>query len=267
MYPILFSFGQFHLFSFGVFLVLAWLVFSFTFWKHLRAAAVDDEKIFDMTFYATVASFIGARITYALLHWELFSASPLRIITIWVQPGLAWLGSLIAAVIVLFIVAKKLKVRFGLLMDTLAFTIPITMIVGSFGALLDGTEVGREVNLPWAISYVGHAGLRHPVQLYFILSLGLILLVLTFIQARFVKKFWPLGVLGIIFFLFYSISIFLIEFVKESGVYWLGLSVNQWVAIILFSQSVGALYVQSGIRNVIRPKVKALYATFNKRRT
>ena len=74
-------------------LVLSWCVFSFLFWRALRSDGIDEDKIFDLTFYSTIVAFVFSRIFFVALNWDLFADTGLRIFAIWVQPGLSLYGA------------------------------------------------------------------------------------------------------------------------------------------------------------------------------
>ncbi len=260
MLPILLSIGSFHLYSLSVFLVMAWSLASFLFWRKLRDESTSEEGVFDLMFYGTIMAFVAARLVFVALHWELFSGSFLRIITIWVQPGLSWFGALFGALLTMMYGARRLKVRFGHILDAFAISLPAGLIVGKVGSLLDGTEVGTISSLSWAIRYAGHVGRRHPVQIYEMIFLLFLVILMRTIDKRADREQWSYGLVGVWFFLLYSIGMFLLELLKESRVYFWNVSVNQWALVILFAQSVGALYVRGGGREVLRPYVRNVRA-------
>ena len=86
----------------------------------------------------------------------------------------------------------------------------------------------------------------------------------------------PYGIVGVRFFILYCVPMFVLEFLKDTRVYWVSLSANQWILIALFAEALGAFYVRGGGREAIRPigyKIKktvsnitgGLYAKFSKR--
>lgn len=269
MFPILFSVGQIHLFSFSIFLIVSWLVFSFVFWKLLRAQAVEDERIFDLTFYATLAALAGARAGFVFLHRDFFVNDWLATAALWVVPGLSLYGAVIAGLATLVVLSRSYRVRLGHVLDSLAVAFPAALIVGKIGSLLDGAEVGLRASVPWAVSFAGHVARRHPVQFYEILFFAFILLIVWLLGKRGERDKWPYGLVGIWFVLLFGVGEFALEFLKESPVYW-GLRANQWVLVALFAEGLGAFYVRGGGREKIRPMVanlkRSLYAKFSKQR-
>ncbi len=266
MYPILFTVGPIHIFSFGIFLVLSWCVFSFLFWRSLRNQAVLEHHIFDLMFFSTLVALIAARAGFVVFHWNLFAGNLLKIIALWVQPGLSFYAGLIGGIVTLLNMARSAKVRLGFILDGLAASLPWSILVGQMGSLLDGSEVGRlTTTIPWAIHYVGQVGPRHPVQVYEMIAtlfVGILIIVLT---RRSVREKWPYGLVGVWFFLLYSPVAFGLEFLKESSVYWHAVSANQWVLIALFAEALGAFYVRGGGREKLRPFLANIYAKLSKR--
>lgn len=271
MFPLLVTIAGFHLYSLSVALVFAWMVFSFLFWRALRNQGVGEEEIFDLTFYATIFMFIGARIGYVLTHWEIFTNHLLRIAVVWVYPGLSLFGGLLMGLLVLVYLSRRFKVRLGHIMDAFGLAYGYAFIIGAIGSLMDGTYVGLESRLPWAIRYVGHTGLRHPVQLYEIIAMAGILLILFFIGKRAKVHKWPYGLFGLWFFMLYAPVMFGLEFFKDTHVYLAYLRANQWVLVALLAETMGALYVRGGGREAIRPVINkitgGLHGKFSKRST
>lgn len=247
------TFGSFHFFTSGIFLVLAWMLWSFLFWRSLVAFAVEEEKIFDMTFYATIGGILVGRISFVFLHPELFHDSWLKIPALWIVPGISFYGMFVASIIVLVLLCRVYKLRLAYVLDALSVSLPYAFILGQVSSLLSGSDIGLPASLPWAVRYVGVVGLRHPVQVYAIFALLIMCIVLAILSSRAIKKQWSYGTVGIWFFLLFTSSFFCIESFKDSSVYLSLLRVNQWVLLLLFGQACGALYVRGGIREYLRP--------------
>lgn len=234
--------------------VVAWLMFSFLFWRGLRSYAVEEDRVFDLTFYSTLSAFIVARLGFVVTHWELFSGkSLLLIVALWVSPGLSWLGGLIGALALFVLLARRYKVRLGLVLDTLAVALPLPIIIGEVGSLLTASERGTSTRLPWGIRMNTDSLVRHPVQLYEMIALVCISFLVLRLTNLSVKRKWPYGLVGIWFFLLYAVSGFALEFVKETHVYWSTLTANQWMLIGIFAECIGVLYVRGGGREHLRP--------------
>ena len=275
MFPLLASIGSLHIYSLSLLVVLAWLVFSFVFWRGLRSQGVEEEHIFNLTFYGILMALVFARVVFVLLHMELFQESVLRIVAVWVVPGMSLYGGMIGGLLTLVFLCRKYKVRVGHMLDAFGFAFGASFLVGTLGAFLDGSYVGTQTSLPWGVRYIGHIGMRHPVQVYEVIAMVFILIILAVLSRRAALNKWPYGLLGLWFFALYSISMFLLEYVKDTRVY-LPLRANQWFLVALFAETIGAFYVRGGGREAIRPYINrnaakmrmffgGLYAKLSKR--
>jgi len=246
--------------------VFAWIVCSFMFWRGLRRFAVIEDRIFDLTFYATVIGFVVSRAGYVATHWTLFAGkSMLLVAALWISPGLSWLGLLLGGLITLIYLSRRYKVRLGLVLDTVAFSLPLPIILGEAASLLNGVEIGKITTLPWAIRFVGFTGMRHPVQLYEMVFLVLISTGMLRITQLAARHKWAYGIIGVWFFFFYSFFMFVLEFLKDSPVYWGRLTANQWMLIGIFAECVGVIYVRGGGREAIRRVRNNIYESISKR--
>lgn len=267
MYPVLLSIAGFRLSSFSIFFILAWCVFSFVLWKSLRDEAVTEERVFDMTFYATIVALVGARLGFVAFHWDQFTDALLKIAALWVAPGLSFFSGIVSALTTMILLAKQYKVRIGVCLDAFGLALPGALIVGSVGSMLDGAELGKVASIPWAIRYVGLPEPRHPYQLYAVVAYAIILLVVGFFSHYARVRKWALGSVGVSFFLLWTVAVFGLEFFRDSRIYWYSLSANQWAALVLFSAAGAAWYGFAGGKFVVRNIFIILYAKFPKRRS
>lgn len=266
MAPIVFPFNHIGIYVFNILIVVSWFIFSFLFWRNLRRFAVEEDHVFDLTFYATIVALIAARIGYVATHWALFvGKSPLLIPALWVLPGLSWLEGMIGGLATLIVLCRQYKVRLGLVFDTLAVALPLPIIIGEASSLLAGLEVGKLTRLPWAVRFVGYTGLRHPVQLYEMIAVVCISGLIVNVSRIAERQKWAYGIIGIWFFMSYSLVMFGLEFVKDTRVYWGNVSANQWILIGIFAESIGVIYVRGGGREALRPKIHAVHSFIEKK--
>lgn len=277
MFPILFSIGSIHIYSFSIFLILSWLLWSFLFWRHLRSLAVSEEPIFDAMFVTTIVTLVASRLSFVVTHPQFFSDNWLKVVALWVQPGLSLFGGLIVAVVTLVFFAMKYKVRVAYMLDAFAVSFMWAYTVGLVGSFLDGSVVGIPVPPRWfGVSYAGHMGLRHPVQLYSLICMIVIMIAISIFRHLAKKYAWRDGTISMWFFMLFSAAMFGVEFVTEHTVYWGSLSANQWVLVGIFGQSLGAFYVRGGgkervqivgrgIGRISGRVIGGIYAKFSKR--
>jgi len=236
-------------------IVVGWVIFSFLFWRGLRLFAVDEDRVFDLTFYSTLVAFVAGRAGFVVTHGDLFfGKSLLLVVALWVAPGLSWLCGFVGGVATLVLLSRQYKVRLGLVLDALAVALPLPIILGEAGSFLTASELGRPAIIPWAIRVSGTTGdLRHPVQFYTMISLIILSFIILRLTTISTKHKWPYGLVGVWFFLLYAVSGFVLEFFKDSRVYWGNLTANQWMLIGIFAECVGVLYIRGGGREKLRP--------------
>ncbi len=239
----------------NIFIVIGWMIFSFLFWQWLRRFAVEEDRIFDLTFFATSVSLIAARLGYVFLHRELFAGKSLLLIAaVWVSPGLSWVVGMIGGVVTVVLLSRQYKVRLGIVLDALAAALPLPLAIGKLGIFLVGSDIGKIGTLPFGLAIGTWPGkFIHPVALYEMISLLLIGILILRMMKRSVTNKWAYGIVGVWFFLFYSVSSFVLELFKDSRVYWGNLTANQWMLIGIFAECVGVLYVRGGGRESLRP--------------
>lgn len=129
---------------------------------------------------------VGAKILYDLLH-DRFDWRNYLDLQYYVEAG-AWGGPLaylaVAVIAVLLLGRDRRK-----LLDLVALTLPVPMILAKVACFSNGCCYGAECDLPWAITFPegaeAPAGIaRHPTQLYEIVVLLVILIVLAVLDRK-----------------------------------------------------------------------------------
>lgn len=260
MFPVLLSVGLFRLYSYGFFFILSWCVFSFLFWKGLRKEGISEEKIFDLTFAGTLTGGIFGRLFYVIFNWPFFKDSWLSIFALWVQPGLSIYGALAGGLATLIILGKKKNIRIAHIADAFVSAYAGALIVGSIGSLMDGTVIGLPTGLPWAVRYVGFPEPRHPVQIYEIILNILLLLIIITVNTQAKLRKWPYGISAIIFFFLYSVSMFAVEYMRDTTLWFYYFHINHWFLIALFLTSLVLYYLRGGGKEAVEPAFRKIQA-------
>lgn len=261
MLPILISIGPLTIFSFSIFLIISWLVFSFLFWRQCRDFGISEEKSFDMMFYGTLVAILAARLVYVVCNWSTFQGQLLKTAAVWVAPGFSFYGGMIGAFLMLVLIIKANKIKFTQLLDVMALSVIPALMLGAVGTFLDGTYVGKTAKTFWSVNYIGHQGLRHPIQLYTIICLILIMILTYYIYGHVRKQKLAYGLTGMWFVLLFSLSQFIIEFFRDDSVYFYHLTRQQWVLVAFLCESIGGLIVLTSLRQKM---VRVYYKLKNK---
>ncbi len=214
MYPILFQFGNFHIYAYGFFIVLGFAVATVLAFLKVRRSniGVSSENVTDIFFYTALSAFLGARLFFVLINFDIYRQHPLQIFRIW-QGGLVFYGGLIPAAVVAFGYMRRRRLPVWKLADLISPLIALGLAFGRIGCFFAGCCYGKETSLPWAIVFRNPNSLArlsvplHPTQLYDAVNGLAIFLFLSWLEKR--KSFD-----GQIFWLFlflYSITRFFIE--------------------------------------------------------
>jgi phosphatidylglycerol:prolipoprotein diacylglycerol transferase len=211
MYPLV-QIGPLNLSTYGLLLLLALFVGH---WLLLRAARArgDDRlaKQADTSFFAAVlGAFIGGRLWYGLLSWEIYSSNPGLFLALQIS-GLAWPGALLGGALATYLLGRRLRFRMVELADATALALPAMIAIGSIGLLLSGEAFGVPTDLPWSVTLLGTT--RHPTQVYMALAALLSLGVLWWLARRPL----PRGALAAAFLTLHGLSLLFIEALRADS--------------------------------------------------
>ena len=227
------------------FVTLAVLVSVFVIWKQAKERLYSESELFDTIILMILAAIAGARISYILIHFNEFSFHLLRWITFWVTPGFYLFGGAVGILFVLWYQSRKRRdLKFWEMVDIVGFAFWIGAIIGLFGWFLAGQETG-------IVSRI--SGAAHPVTLYKLIVLLIFLSPYIAFRNGNQREDWfhkmP-GSVGLSVALLFSVTIVFVDFFKERVVYY-GLSLDQWVSLVIGIASFVVLYYRLG-RNLKR---------------
>lgn len=263
MFPILLSLGPITIYTANLLYIVGWCLFSFLFWRYLRSHGVLEERIFDLTFYSTLAALIGARLGFVFLFPKLFAPSLLLIGAFWVQPGLWLYAGLFSMFLAFFLYSKRVNIRLSLVFDAFIAALPWALLPIVLGIFLQGEEIGKQSPFSWGIHYPHADGIRHPVQLYELVVFFLIGLISARLAKKSVEAKWQGGLLGTLLLVLITPLLFALEFLKVGPLYLYGITINQWLLIIIFAESFGIVFTKGKGLQKIRLFIGGMYARFN----
>ena len=255
MHPILFQFGNFHVYAYGFFVVVGFCLAAILSVLKIRKSGITLplENVADLFFYTVLSAFLGSRILFILINFDVYRQHPLQMLKIW-EGGLVFYGGLIPAAIVAFAYMRWHRLPTWKLADLISPLIALGLSFGRIGCFFAGCCYGRETSLPWAVTFKNPDSLArlnvplHPTQLYDAVNGLAIFFFLSWMSKR--KTFD-----GQIFWLFvflYSITRFFIEIFRgDPRGFLFGdlLSTSQGIGILLAIPSLFMLfYVQKRYR-------------------
>lgn len=150
------------------------------FWATRRweARGGQGDALFDIVFVAIIAGIIGARIWHVLSSPAPFfgpGGDPMAVLYIW-QGGLAIYGAVALGGLAVWFMARRKRVSFAVLADTIAPTLMVAQAIGRLGNWFNQELYGPPLQAPWALRITcvtgGEAipgctpGTYHPTFLY-----------------------------------------------------------------------------------------------------
>ena len=176
MDPVLVQFGPLIIRWYGVMMALTILTALWTAARLGPRVGVDRAQVDRLAIPMILLAFVGARLGYVVSHPAEF-ANPLEILRV-DHGGLTSHGAIAGGLLALWWVARRTELRFWDAADATVWVIPIGNVFVRFGNFMNGELYGDPTTLPWAVTFPGVAGARHPLQLYEML-LALIILAVT----------------------------------------------------------------------------------------
>ncbi len=216
----------------NIHLIIEYLAFFIAFRYYIRLRKQSGDKIssgnrLSIILGAVVGAFIGSRLM-AFLENPIFTMQPVNLEHLLYAKSImgGLFGGLIGVESTKKIIGEKKSSG-----DLFTFPIIIGIIIGRIGCFLSGVKeftYGTETNFFTGID-LGDGKLRHPVALYEIVFLILLLYFLRKIHFYTSKES---GLMFKIFMISYFGFRFFIEFMKPNVFYVMGLSSIQWLCII-----------------------------------
>jgi len=173
-------------------------------------------EVEDLYFYVILGLMLGARLGYVLFYdLKMFLSNPIEIFYFW-HGGMSFHGGLIGVLTVGIFFCWKRKISFWKLSDLFIVTAPIGLALGRTGNFINGELYGRVTDVPWGMIFPKGGSLpRHPSQLYESVLEGVVLFIVLWMLK---DRKHPDGYLLAIFFFWYGIFRFLVEFFREPDI-------------------------------------------------
>ncbi|TXH00743.1 MAG: hypothetical protein E6R05_06560 [Candidatus Moraniibacteriota bacterium] len=142
MLPILLKLGPITIYSYGVFMAMGLFTGLYWFWKIGRDEHWDETQLFDTYFASTIVFFVVSRLGYVLFHPEMHTL--LSVFAIFSRPGISVIFGLMGVIATSIFIARKLEWDIWKMLDVATVVIATIFVVGSIGAVLNGSMPGIE---------------------------------------------------------------------------------------------------------------------------
>ena len=258
MYPTLLSIGRLRVSSFGVFLAAAFIVATVIVHLELRRKRERTEGVWPAAGATMIAGLLGARLYYAVLHWQTTIAQPWAALT--ARGGLVWYGGFLGGTLAVIFYVRRAKIGARVLSDVLAPALALSYAVGRIGCFLVGDDYGLPSAVPWAIKFTEgsppstayilrtHFGVPiqpgisddtvlavHPTQLYEASAMVIVFALLWAVRRR----RWPDGAMFSLYLMLAGLERVLVEILRVKD--------DRFFGSVTVAQCVGLASVITGV--------------------
>jgi len=211
MHPIVVRFGPVTVYSYGALLSVAFLVGAVIAAREGERKGVGGQWMYDFLLVTLVSGVVVSRLLFVLMNLGLYVSNPWTVLNV-AEGGLSLHGALLGGLLAALWFARRKKVSFDALADTVSPSLALGIGIGRWGCFFNGCCYGTLTSLPWATMTRYAPGLRHPTQIY---ESFLALLMFWWLwRAR--TRVKADGQLFMLFLALYSVIRFFVEFYRES---------------------------------------------------
>lgn len=211
--PVAFTFLGFGIRWYSLSYIFGFIYFYLFAKKNLQYFNLNKKVLDDLFFYQFISIIIGGRIGYIIFYnFNFYISNPIEIFKVW-EGGMSFHGALFGVIMTTILFCKIKSLSIILISDLLSICAPVGIFLGRLSNFMNQELVGRQTNFFISIKYPNEEFYRHISQIYEALFEGLIpaiVLIILFNSTR-LKQ----GVITGLFLLNYSLSRFMIEFIRE----------------------------------------------------
>jgi phosphatidylglycerol:prolipoprotein diacylglycerol transferase len=233
--PIAFTIGTLSVHWYGIMYVVGITIGLLVAWPYARSKGITSEQLETVAAFSIPAGLIGARLYYVVQQpLGPFLSQPWRILA-FQEGGMAFYGAIFAVLLVLIISAWRMRFSLWKLLDVGAIFAAVGQFFGRIGNIINGDIIGYATHLPWGFIYANpnsfppsHTIAYQPAAVY-----EAIIDIIIFTTLWVLRNKYRPGVLFFTYIFLYSISQFLIFFVRDNVVVFWGLKQAQITALIV----------------------------------
>ncbi|MGH2750446.1 MAG: prolipoprotein diacylglyceryl transferase [Actinomycetota bacterium] len=226
-------------FPHGVLIAVGFVAGSWLMSRYTRPRGLPNEVLWDVLTWVLAGSLIGTRLVWVMGHWSELS-SPAEIVMIW-HGGMSLYGGILGGLVAGIPRVRKYRLPVLSMVDFAAPGLAVGLIFGRASDLITGDHLGKATDFPWGFRYVGGnppgvapavGEVVHPVALYDLLSVAVLLVVLVL----FLRKERAPGSAAAVFALWYAAGRLAFDFLRTDPVRAFSMTGTQLasVAVLVF---------------------------------
>lgn len=164
MDPVLIEIGPIVIRWYGVMMAVTILTGAVAAYRIGPRFLISAQEVDRLAVSFILLAFAGARIGYVISHLAEFT-SVVDILRV-DRGGLTSHGAIAGGFAAIFVASRRRGLRLWDLADAVVWAIPLGNIFVRFGNFMNGELYGDITALPWAVTFPGVPGPRHPLQIY-----------------------------------------------------------------------------------------------------
>ncbi len=198
---------------------------------------VDQAQEFVV--YAMIGVIVGGRTLYLIADMltpggdppSYYLQHPLEIVAIW-HGGMAFHGGLLGAIAGTWLFLRKHKISFYRLADEASLWMPLAIALTRCANFINGELPGRITDSPIGMQFPNAVGFRYPSVLFE--AFGMLVFVLPLLWLLHGWRDRRDGMVWCAFIAGYGLVRTIVEFYREPGIVWFGLTAAQYLTIAMF---------------------------------
>jgi phosphatidylglycerol:prolipoprotein diacylglycerol transferase len=238
MHPIAFTLGVLTVRWYGIMIALSIAISVAFIYAESKRQGLNTDAVLDVVIAAVVGGIIGARVgwiaTSPTVLWHL--THPLRILFIW-EGGLSYFGGILGGVAAASWMIRRRHLRFWHIADIVAPFLALSYGIGKIGCWLNGDSIGKTTTSWLGVVFTNPLSQAEilgqkvwPAQLFGSASGFIVFAILIWVVRR--HKTYE-GQVFVWYLYLYGAASFVVEFYRYIPVHLLGLTPNQWTALII----------------------------------
>ncbi len=255
--PVLFSVGPLSVRWYGLMYAVGIIAGLLVAWPYARSREITRAQLEKIVYYAIPAGLVGARLYYVVQQpLGPYLGQPWRILAFW-EGGMAFYGAVFAAVMVVVIMALRMRVSVWKFLDVAGLFGVVGQFFGRIGNMINGDIIGYPTTLPWGVVWANPHSFapRHDIAYQPAAAYEAIMNVLLFgLLWRIRNRVRP-GILFFVYIFGYSVGQIVVFTWRDNEVVLLGLKQAQiTAAAVLIAAGITFLVFLRQPRRLFRSK-------------
>ena len=234
--PVIFQLGPFAPRWYGLMYVVGIVAGVLVARPYANQSGITNEQVETILGPAIVAGLIGGRLYFDVQNLDKMD-SLITYFAVW-EGGMAFYGAIFGAALAIIVTSRLANIPLWPILDAGAIFAVVGQFFGRIGNVINGDIVGPPTELPWGFTYTHPGALAfgrelgvayHPAAVYEMGANVILFLILWNIRSRVPKP----GMIFALYLIGYSVSQFIIFFVRTEPLLLFGLQQAQLTAIFV----------------------------------